>query len=60
MCLVQAPQGMFVLDADGKAVVTQPEQDWSPVDGGFIRHCPTYAITARPLVQVTETLRRSG
>lgn len=47
-CLAFAPPGMFVLDADGKAVVTQPEQKWSPVDGGFIRHCPTYAIGARP------------
>jgi NTE family protein len=59
-CLVQAPQGMFVLDNDGKAVVTQPEQDWSPVDGGFIRHCPTYAIIARPAAPASETLRRSG
>jgi NTE family protein len=59
-CLVQAPQGMFVLDADRKAVVTEPEQDWSPVDGGFIRHCPTYAIIARPAAQASETLRRSG
>src|SRR5256886_17394271 len=47
-CLVQAPPGMFVLDAQGKAVVTRPEQDWSPIDGEFIRHCPTYAISARP------------
>jgi hypothetical protein len=39
---------MFVLDAQGKAVVTTPEQIWSPSDGGFIRHCPTYAISARP------------
>jgi ferredoxin len=55
-CLVQAPQGMFVLDADGKAVVTRPEQEWQPVDGGFIRHCPTYAISARP-VPVREAAR---
>ena len=48
-CLVQAPPGMFVLDAEGKAVVTRPDQDWSPIDGGFIRHCPTYAISARPV-----------
>ncbi|HXI63358.1 MAG TPA: patatin-like phospholipase family protein [Gemmatimonadales bacterium] len=48
-CLVQAPPGMFVLDADGKAVVTRPDQEWSPIDGGFIRHCPTYAISARPV-----------
>jgi len=47
-CLVQAPPGMFVLDAEGKAVVTRPDQEWSPIDGEFIRHCPTYAISARP------------
>ena len=47
-CLVQGPPGMFVLDAQGKAVVTEPDQIWSPMDGGFIRHCPTYAISARP------------
>jgi len=28
--------------------VTSPEQVWDPADGAFIRHCPTYAITARP------------
>ena len=59
-CLVQAPQGMFVLDSEQKAVVTQPDQEWSPVDGGFIRHCPTYAIIARLAEQATGTLRRSG
>jgi NTE family protein len=47
-CLVQAPPGMFVLDAQGKAVITRPDQEWSPIDGEFIRHCPTYAISARP------------
>ena len=50
-CLVQAPPGMFVLDAQGKAVVTRPQQDWSPIDGEFIRHCPTYAISARPTAE---------
>jgi len=59
-CLVQAPAGMFVLDAQGKAVVTRPDQEWSPVDGGFIRHCPTYAISARPVAVAAETQRRSG
>ena len=55
-CLVQAPAGMFVLDESHKAVVTRPEQTWHPVDGGFIRHCPTYAISARPApVQRPET-----
>jgi NTE family protein len=47
-CMVHGPPGMFSLDAQGKAVVTAPEQVWDPVDGAFIRHCPTYAITARP------------
>ena len=47
-CLVHGPRGMFVLDAQGKAVVTTPDQVWSPSDGGFIRDCPTYAISARP------------
>ena len=58
-CLVHGPQGMFVLDSDRKAVVTQPDQEWSPMDGGYIRHCPTYAIIARP-AQQENTLRRSG
>lgn len=58
-CLVQAPQGMFVLDSQGKAVVTQPEQEWSPTDGWFIRHCPTYAISARA-APVAEIQRQSG
>ncbi|MGH7538704.1 MAG: ferredoxin, partial [Gemmatimonadales bacterium] len=58
-CLVQGPPGLFVLDNDGKAVVTQPEQEWSPTGGAFIRHCPTYAITARPVPQAVE-MRRSG
>ncbi|HMH82600.1 MAG TPA: patatin-like phospholipase family protein [Gemmatimonadales bacterium] len=59
-CLVQAPPGMFVLDAQGKAVVTRPDQEWSPIDGEFIRHCPTYAISARPTAVPAETRRQSG
>lgn len=52
-CLALAPQGLFALDAEGKAFVTRPQQDWSPIDGGFIRHCPTYAIGARPINNVS-------
>ncbi len=59
-CLVHAPPGMFVLDTHGKAVVTQPDQEWSPADGGFIRHCPTYAISARPATAAAGVARRSG
>ena len=58
-CLVHGPQGMFVLDSERKAVVTQPEQEWSPLDGDYIRHCPTYAIIARPAALEKE-LRKSG
>lgn len=59
-CLVQAPPGMFVLDAQGKAVVTRPDQEWSPIDGEFIRHCPTYAISARPAAAAPAATRRQS
>ena len=47
-CVARAPLGTFRMDDQGKAVGPAEPQEWSPVDGGFIRHCPTYAITARP------------
>ena len=47
-CVARAPDGTFRMDEYGKAVGPSAPQEWSPVDGGFIRHCPTYAITARP------------
>ena len=47
-CVARAPAGTFRMDDVGKAVGPPDPQEWSPVDGGFIRHCPTYAITARP------------
>ncbi len=47
-CVARTPPGTFRIDAFGKAVGPAEAQEWSPVDGGFIRHCPTYAITARP------------
>jgi NTE family protein len=59
-CLVHGPAGMFVLDPQGKAVVSTPEQEWSPTDGGFIRHCPTYAISARPVTAAAQPARKSG
>jgi len=58
-CLFQGPPGLFVLDNDRKAVVTAPEQEWSPAGGAFIRHCPTYAISARPVPDTAE-MRKSG
>lgn len=47
-CVALAPPGTFRMDEAGKAVGPAEAQDWSPISGGFIRHCPTYAITAHP------------
>jgi NTE family protein len=45
-CVMHAPW-VFELDAEGRAEVTQPLQSWSPLDGAYVRNCPTYAISAR-------------
>ena len=47
-CVALAPPGTFHMDESGKAVGPSQPQEWSPVGGDFIRHCPTYAITAHP------------
>jgi len=47
VCASLEPQ-LFRMDAEGKAVGPDAPCAWSPIAGGFIRHCPTYAITARP------------
>jgi len=47
-CLTHGPNTVFRLDDDRKAVCMQPRQEWSPLDGGYLRVCPTRAITARP------------
>jgi NTE family protein len=45
-CVMHAPW-VFELDEGGRARVRQPIQSWSPLDGGYVRNCPTYAISAR-------------
>ncbi|HEY7683761.1 MAG TPA: patatin-like phospholipase family protein [Gemmatimonadales bacterium] len=45
-CVMHAPW-VFEMDEGGRARVRQPIQSWSPLDGAYIRHCPTYAISAR-------------
>jgi NTE family protein len=45
-CVMHAPW-VFELDEGGRARVTQPVQSWSPLDGTYVRNCPTYAISAR-------------
>lgn len=47
-CALRAP-GIFRMDDQGKAVVTAPRQEWSPIDGVYVRNCPTWAISARPV-----------
>ena len=47
LCAALAPSVMM-LDETGKAVPRIPVVDWSPADGDFIHHCPTYAINAEP------------
>jgi NTE family protein len=45
ICVALAPQVME-MDDTGKARPRMPVVDWSPADGDFVHHCPTYAITA--------------
>jgi NTE family protein len=46
ICVNCGPAGQFELDADGKAVVTDSNPMWSPVDGQCVTQCPTGAISA--------------
>ncbi|HTT68972.1 MAG TPA: patatin-like phospholipase family protein [Gemmatimonadales bacterium] len=48
-CVALGPPGTFRMDASGKAVGPSAPQEWSPISGGVVCHCPTYAITAHPM-----------
>ncbi len=48
VCVGLAPD-LFHMGADGVAVASTEPTDWSPMDGEVLRHCPTYAIMARPV-----------
>jgi NTE family protein len=48
LCVALAPQVM-TMDESGKATARMPVVTWSPADGDFIHHCPTYAISAEPV-----------
>jgi NTE family protein len=48
LCACLAPQVM-AMDEFGKAYPWTPEVEWSPADGDFVQHCPTYAIDVTPL-----------
>ncbi|MDP9118938.1 MAG: ferredoxin, partial [Actinomycetota bacterium] len=45
-CVMWAPE-VFRMNAEGKAEVVAPLRRWSPIDGTYVRHCPTWAISAR-------------
>lgn len=47
-CALLAPQ-VFALDGHRRAVVLQPVHYWSPVDGLYVGHCPTFAISVSPV-----------
>jgi NTE family protein len=48
LCVALAP-GLMAMDETGKAYAKVPEVEWSPADGDFVHHCPTYAINAEPV-----------
>ena len=48
-CVAHGPPGSFTMDREGKAVGPAQVQEWSPLSGAVVRHCPTYAITAHPV-----------
>jgi hypothetical protein len=39
----------MAMDEVGKAYPWTPEVEWSPADGDFVQHCPTYAIEVAPV-----------
>jgi NTE family protein len=43
-CALWAPE-VFRLDDGGKAEVVAPQHTWSPMDGGYVQHCPAQAIS---------------
>jgi NTE family protein len=46
ICVMREPR-VLRMDAGGRAEVVEPIQTWSPLDGEYVRQCPTYAISAR-------------
>lgn len=55
LCVALAPQIMG-MDATGKAFARLPVVDWSPADGDFVHHCPTYAILAEDAEKPSDDL----
>jgi NTE family protein len=45
LCAALAPDVM-AMDSEQKAYPLNPVVEWSPADGDFVHHCPTFAIEA--------------
>jgi ferredoxin len=43
LCVALAPR-LMAMDGRRKAYPVVPIVEWSPADGDFVHHCPTYAI----------------
>jgi NTE family protein len=48
LCVALAP-ALMAMDGRRKAYPMTPIVNWSPADGDFVHHCPTYAIEATRL-----------
>jgi NTE family protein len=48
LCTALAPD-IMAMDSHQKAYPLTPVVEWSPADGDFVHHCPTYAIEATRL-----------
>jgi hypothetical protein len=44
------------MDITGKAFAKLPVVDWSPADGDFVHHCPTYAILTANAEDLSSTV----
>lgn len=53
LCTALAPDVM-AMDSHQKAYPLTPVVEWSPADGDFVHHCPTYAIEAARLEMGTD------
>jgi len=49
LCTALAPD-IMAMDSSQKAYPLTPVVEWSPADGDFVHHCPTFAIEATRLV----------
>ena len=57
LCVALAPR-LMAMDGRRKAYPVKPIVEWSPADGDFVHHCPTYAIEVTRLE--TKTARGGG